>query len=292
VNHDLVTAMAALIPGAPEPVVLALRGDVVVIRIGDVVLKAHEPGADLDTLSARMRLAADPRLSELLLPPLAEPTVVDGRVVTRWPLGVPVPERDPETAPLEEAGRLLADLHRFGPEDFPGSQPPSGAPFRMVRAVDDLRLADLGKDAEIVLRAFDTLPPVDSPGRLTLCHGDWHLGQMVQAGGWRLIDVDDLGMGDPAWDLARPAALHAAGVLDPETWNRFLDAYLAAGGTAVDRHDPWKALDVPARALVIQMAARALVAAQRDGKVLDEAQEALVETCDRIVAAHPHMARG
>jgi aminoglycoside phosphotransferase (APT) family kinase protein len=284
--------MAALLPGDVEPVVLALRGDVVVIRIGEVVLKAHEPDADLPTLTARMRLAADPRLSELLLPPLATPTVVNDRVITTWPLGAPVPERDPETAPLEEAGRLLADLHRFGPRDFPGRQPPSGAPFRMARAVADLRRAKLGEKADTVLRAFDTLPPVDSPTHLTLCHGDWHLGQMVQAGGWRLIDVDDLGIGDPAWDLARPAALHAAGVLDPETWNRFLDAYLAAGGTAVERNDPWKALDVPARALVIQMAARALVAAQRDGKELDEAQGALVESCDRIVSAHPHMARG
>ena len=150
----------------------------------------------------------------------------------------------------------------------------------------------MGGKADRVLRAFETLPAVDAPAHLTVCHGDWHLGQMVLAGGWRLIDVDDLGIGDPAWDLARPAALHAAGVLDPETWERFLDAYVAAGGVAVDPRDPWAALDVPARALVIQMAARALVAAQRDEKVLDEAQEALVETCDRIVAAHPHMARG
>jgi len=285
--------MAALLPGGGPPVVLAVRGDVVVIRVGDVVLKAHEPDADLAVLSARMRLAGDPRLRELLLPPLeVSPTVVLGRVVTVWPLGAPVPERDPETAPLEEAGRLLADLHRFGPSDFAGVQPPSGAPHRMARTVAELRRSRIGGAADVVLRAFDTLPPVDTPTHLTLCHGDWHLGQMVEAGGWRLIDVDDLGIGDPAWDLARPAALHAAGVLDPETWGRFLDAYVAAGGVAVTTHDPWAALDVPARALVVQMAARALLAAQRDEKVLDEAQEALLETCDRIVVAHPHMARG
>ncbi|HWO60573.1 MAG TPA: aminoglycoside phosphotransferase family protein, partial [Umezawaea sp.] len=274
-------------------VVLAVRGDVVVIRVGDVVLKAHEPGADLAELSARMRLAANSRLRELLLPPLEVlPVVVEGRVATVWPLGVPVPERDPGTAPLEEAGQLLAALHGFGPADFVGVLPPSGAPYRMARAVVELRGAGLGGKADRVLRAFETLPAVDAPAHLTVCHGDWHLGQMVLAGGWRLIDVDDLGVGDPAWDLARPAALHAAGVLDPETWGRFLDAYVAAGGVAVDPRDPWAALDVPARALVVQMAARALVAAQRDEKVLDEAQEALVETCDRIVAAHPHMARG
>jgi aminoglycoside phosphotransferase (APT) family kinase protein len=162
----------------------------------------------------------------------------------------------------------------------------------MARTVSELRSAGLGGDADRVLLAFDTLPSVDQPSSPALCHGDWHLGQMVEAGGWRLIDVDDLGIGDPAWDLARPAALHAAGVLDPEDWGRFLDAYLSAGGVAVAPHDPWAALDVPARALVVQMAARALLAAHRDRKALDEAQQALVETCDRIVAAHPHMARG
>ncbi|WNV90902.1 phosphotransferase [Umezawaea sp. Da 62-37] len=292
-SADLVAAMAALVPDDTDPVVLAVRGDVVVIRVGEVVVKAHEPGADPVVLGARMRLAGDPRLSGLLLPPLdVSPVLLHGRVVTTWPLGRPVPERDPETAPLEEAGRLLAALHEFKPSDFAGAQPPSGAPHRFARTVADLRASGLGGDAGKVLRAHATLPPVDAPAHLTVCHGDWHLGQMVEADGWRLIDVDDLGVGDPAWDLARPAALHAAGVLDAETWGRFLEAYTAAGGAAVSAVDPWAALDVPARALVVQMAARALLAAQRDGKELDEAQEALVESCDRIVSAHPHMARG
>jgi aminoglycoside phosphotransferase (APT) family kinase protein len=293
VTSDLVAGMAALVADDAEPVVLALRGDVVVIRVGDVVLKAHEPDADLAVLAARMRLAADPRLRDLLLAPLSDsPVLVAGRVVTTWPLGRPVPERDPETAPLEEAAELLAALHAFRPSDFGDVLPPSGAPHRMARTVADLRSSGLGGDAETVLRAFDTLPPVDAPTHLTVCHGDWHLGQMVEASGWRLIDVDDLGVGDPAWDLARPAALHAAGVLDAETWGRFLEGYLAAGGPAVSASDPWSTLDVPARALVVQMAARALLAAQRDEIFLNDAQEELIETCARIVSTHAHMARG
>ena len=47
-----------------------------------------------------------------------------------------------------------------------------------------------------------------SPDRpATLVHGDWHLGQLGRRSAttpWMLIDVDDLGVGDPAWDLARP----------------------------------------------------------------------------------------
>ncbi len=41
--------------------------------------------------------------------------------------------------------------------------------------------------------------------------------------------MDDAGVGDPAWDLGRPAAWYAAGLLAPEDWSTFLDAYRAAG---------------------------------------------------------------
>ncbi|WP_235489598.1 hypothetical protein [Frankia sp. AvcI1] len=112
-----------------------------------------------------------------------------------------------------------------------------------------------------------------------MIHGDWHFGQLVAlpAAGWRIIDVDDLGLGDPAWDLARPAAWFATGLLPVEIWARFLDAYAACGGPAVtNRDDPWAALDLPARALTVEYAATA-VAAHLDAAHLD--------------AAHPDTAR-
>ena len=100
----LVAGMAAIVDPSDPPVVLAVRGDVVVVRVGDVVLKAHEAGTDAELLAARCRLAGDPRLSELFLPPLLGPVVVLDRLVTGWPLGVPVPQGEPDTLPLEEAG--------------------------------------------------------------------------------------------------------------------------------------------------------------------------------------------
>ncbi|MEU4802170.1 phosphotransferase [Actinosynnema sp. NPDC023587] len=288
-NSELVAGMAALVASDAPAEVLAVRGDVVVVRVGEVVVKAHERGTDRAVLAARLRVAGDPRLGELLLAPLDAPAVVLGRVVTVWPLGVPVPQ-DVDALPLEAAGRLLAELHRFGRADFADPVPPAGARPRMERAVRDL--ADV-PGARVVRRAFGTLGPVlgGATGD-TLIHGDWHLGQLVRRGGWRLIDVDDLGLGDPAWDLARPAALFAAGVLDPESWGRLLETYLDAGGTAVTRADPWSRLEVPARALVVQMAARALSAAERDDKSLTEAQEALIDACGRIVSEHEPIPRG
>ncbi len=117
-----------------------------------------------------------------------------------------------------------------------------------------------------------------------LCHGDLHLGQLIRhrATDWRLIDIDDLGLGDPAWDLARPAAWYAAGLLAAEDWERFLGAYRAAGGSAAGERDPWPWLDVPARALTVQTAALALAKAAAAGRALDEAEEAMVEASVRI----------
>ncbi|MFG2192252.1 phosphotransferase family protein [Streptomyces sp. NPDC048639] len=137
----------------------------------------------------------------------------------------------------------------------------------------------------------DDGPAADGPAfpyrRGTLCHGDWHLGQLVRHpapdGAWLLIDVDDLGLGDPAWDLARPAAWFALGLLAPEIWQRFLGAYRSAGGPAVrPEGDPWPELDVPARALTVQMAALALARAAAEGRDPDEDEEALVDGCVRI----------
>lgn len=289
-DSDLIAGMAALVDPDAVPEVLAVRGDVVVVRVADVVLKAHERGTDPALLAARVRLAADPRLARLLLAPRAEPAVVLGRVVTAWPPGTPVPQGEPEELPMEAAGRVLAELHRFTAADFAPPVPVAGAWARMRRAVRDLTLDTPA--ADLVRRAFATLPGTP-PAGTALIHGDWHLGQLVRAGGgYRLIDVDDLGSGDPAWDLARPAALHLAGVLDPVAWGRLLGAYHEAGGTGVPRDDPWSALEVPARALTVQMAARALAAAERDGTELNGAQEALLDTCARIVSAHAPMRRG
>ncbi|MFD7924105.1 phosphotransferase [Streptomyces sp. NPDC059740] len=145
--------------------------------------------------------------------------------------------------------------------------------------------------APVVERAAALLPSwatgaAPAPRADTLCHGDLHLGQLVHrpdGGGWLLIDVDDMGLGDPAWDLARPAAWFAAGLLAPETWAAFLTAYQAAGGTAVHTaDDPWPQLDVPARALTVQTAALAVAKAATGRRVLDAVEQVVVDACARM----------
>lgn len=311
----------------PGTEVLADRPDGTVVRHGRVVAKAHAPDTDRAALDVRLAVAAHPLLHGVLLAPLQNarasvppdpipPTGAGNRTpsphgladeepghppVTLWPHGTPVDPSDRDSAPWPEAGRLLAALHRVPTDALPGPLPAMRGPVKAARATARMRNAGVrGSAADAVLRAWSQLPawaraetphpgPAEGPARL--CHGDLHLGQLIRqdrTGDWLLIDVDDLGVGEPAWDLARPAAWYAAGLLDPEDWARFLAAYREAGGPAVPPEgDPWPQLDVPARALTVQTAALALAKCTSERRAPDEAELAMIGSCTRIAALPP-----
>jgi aminoglycoside phosphotransferase (APT) family kinase protein len=293
---EVVGAVAVGVGGGVAEV-LAEREDGVVVRAGGVVAKAHAVDADRGELEARVWVAGCGAVRGVLLAPVpeGEPRFLEGRRVTVWPYGVPVDRDDPEAAPWEEAGTLLARLHRVPLEALPGPLPAMRGPAKVARALERMAAVSGGAAAATVRRAASALPAWargagKPPARPVLVHGDFHLGQLVRppAGQWLLIDVDDLGVGEPAWDLARPAAWFATGLLAPGAWGRFLGAYRAAAGPAVPRDgDPWAALDVPARALTVQSAALAVARARREERELDEVDEALVDACARI-ADLPH----
>ena len=309
---------------AQEPTVLADRPDGTVVALGGVVAKAHPPGTDPAELAVRVATAAHPRLAGVVLPPLVpagDPAapgrtaplpvprrLSDGRLATLWPRGTPVAPDAPEAFPWETAGTLLARLHGVPPgalaAELPGPLPPMRGPAKAARALARMRAAlgsgsapprdpggELRRAAGAVERAWLGLPgwcraeePPPSPGADIVCHGDFHLGQLVRfpfpGGPWRLIDVDDLGVGEPAWDLARPAAWYAAGLLPAGIWERFLGAYQAEAGTP--GADPWPGLDAPARAVTAQTAALGVAKAHAARRPLDEAELACVDACARI----------
>jgi hypothetical protein len=229
---------------------------------GDVVAKLHRPGTDPQALRQRLRVAA--RSDSLLSPLNLEPEPVGDRWRTRWPR-VEVVAPDPDALPWAEAGRLLALLLR---EPTGGFALPHGGPARLARAL--ARLGQ-GPDADMIRRAAAGLTTAPAAGRpATLVHGDFHLGQLGQFDGVSvLIDIDDLGVSDPAADLARPAGFWAAGLLPDGDWHEFLDGYRKAGGSAVPAGDPWQVLEPLARVAVVAAAANA-------------PDELLIAACERM----------
>lgn len=301
-----------------------------VVRHGDLVVKTHMAEEELEPLLARLRLAADPRLGDILLSPLRIRdghggllAPVDGRLVSAWPAGTALRVDDVEAhvedAPWTAAAALLARLHTMDLASFaPAPVPAAGVCARLRRSLDRMEAAvaratearaagaasvrGIERLADDVRRAYPTLPswlgrtPARPGTAPALIHGDWHLGQVVRVAsapasaadaGWRIVDVDDLGWGDPAWDLARPAAWFAAGILPAEVWGTFLGAYREAGGPAAGPDgDPWEALDGPARAVAVQYAAGAVTDLAADGTPFDEGADAFVACARRMWSGH------
>jgi hypothetical protein len=277
------------------PLLLSRPGSgAVVLRYGRVVLKAHAGGTDPAALAARLAAASGPGLAGVLLAPLSARLVrVQRRLVSVWPRGTTVPV-DPAGVPWAAAAALLARLHAAA---LDCSLPPTGAPRRI--AVPLSHRLRLSPEAATVHAAWNALPAwvrgqASAPGLVTVTHGDWHLGQLVAPadGGWRLADVDDLGIGTPVWDFARIAGLRAVGVVHEQEFRDFLDAYWAAGGPALrpgagDAADPagWAALDAVARADVVSTTARRLARADAGHESPDHLTTDLLKMCARLAAA-------
>jgi hypothetical protein len=256
--------------------------------VGDVVVKLHHTRTDVGDLRRRLVAVRDEALADVFVQPLAEVAQApDGRWATAWPK-VEVLTEDDETVPWARAGRLLAELHS-APAAV--SLPRHGGPARVERALNRISAAAHPAApglARLGTRLLDELAPPatrHTAGRMghqaTIVHGDWHLGQLARPDGdLRLLDVDDLGLGDPAWDLGRPAGFWAAGLLDDTSWQAFLAGYRDAAGPAVPADgDPWPGLDLAARCAVFVAAVRAVTAQPAHSTA---PADSLLEVCDRM----------
>ncbi|PZQ43155.1 MAG: aminoglycoside phosphotransferase, partial [Phenylobacterium zucineum] len=239
-----------------------------------VIVKIHGEGTNAGRLARRLACIGGPDMDRLWIQPLRyAPIPAPGdRLATVWPRVTVLSTID--QPPWADTGRLLARLHRMPILDDP---PRLGGHSRLARAISFLRgrddlgwLADLGDAWAAELQ---------HENHTTLAHGDFHLGQLGHTPlrrSWKLLDTDNLGVGDPAWDLSAPAGFHAAGLLDDDAWQTFLAAYREAEGPAVPSvGDPWPLLATPARAALLIAAVQALRA-----DAIDIASQ-LIDACRR-----------
>ncbi|RZA26743.1 MAG: aminoglycoside phosphotransferase family protein [Proteobacteria bacterium] len=274
---------------------LSCRSERVLIGAGDVVMKAHAHFTNSQDLRARLNIVSMEPWNQVFLKPLRQDVfdLGDDRVATAWPLARVLDENQ-NTIPWEHAAWVLAKLHSI-PIDkkaFSFEPPKSRAVTRVKLALAQLR--DVPEDdRDAVWRTIDdsqkTLDLSEGADQPThWVHGDWHLGQIVDISfgsqpNLRLIDMEDMGIGNAAWDLARPAAFFAAGLLSAEDWHLFLDTYQNEGGRALPRgEDPWLTLDNPARSLVVQCAANAWIKAKEENRSFRDDEQLLIDACERI----------
>ena len=243
-----------------------------------VIVKLHGTGTDAGRLARRLHCIGGTDLDRLWIQPLVPaPFAAPGdRLATVWPRVTVLSTID--RPPWSEVGTLLARLHSMPIEDDP---PRLGGHSRLHRAVRYLKEARPGELGWLAELGDGLAARLERPALTTLAHGDFHLGQLGHTPlrrSWKLLDVDDFGVGDPAWDLARPAGFWAAGLLDDASWLTLLQAYRDAGGPAVPATgDPWPALDLPARAAVLVAAVQALRSPHGE-----DTAGALIEACQRM----------
>ncbi|MDN5571197.1 MAG: aminoglycoside phosphotransferase family protein [Propionibacteriaceae bacterium] len=250
--------------------------------VDDIVLTRHPVGTAHEQLAARLTAAASDPLRTLFAAPLTPTplTAPNGQLLSLSPRtdGVPLDEEPP----WQDAGRLLAHLHR--------TPPPAGLPEHAGRsylqvAVDAATVLHQGGATDILRELGQTLLETwPTPARPGLVHGDWDLGNLGRLPGgsaWLLTGAETLGLGDPAWDLGRPAGLWAAGLLDDASWRALLRGYAEGGGHIPAAGEAWNALEHPARCAVFTAAVRE-VGRTPHPEPMTPLAETLLEACVKM----------
>ncbi|WP_063058419.1 phosphotransferase enzyme family protein [Nocardia sienata] len=206
-------------------------------RVGEVVVRIGSPRRDPQEMEWCHGIAAAARaVPEVVTPlPRADGSTVEmvsGHPVTVWPLvdGRWTDSADPVQF-LEAAG-LLARVHRALAEHRPPARP---RPSFLEIGLDGTPSAEL-PDPELDrwLAAFTATT------RAQPLHGDYYEGNLLSRDGHvvALIDWDEAAIGPPELEVAS-AALEFADEFgrDLSGARAFVDAYIAAGGTAGELDD-------------------------------------------------------
>ena len=220
--------------------------------VDDVIVSKHPAGTMEDDLAVRLAVASTDPVRRSFAPPLSAIPVAapDGRLVTLAPRTHPLPDDEPP--PWHEAGALLARLHSC---PVPDDLPEHGGRQQFAAAVAEADAFHPGGSTDVLRElGLHLLQSWPVPTRVAVVHGTFDLGRLGRLPGtdaWLLTGPHTLGVGDAAWDLAGPAALWGAGLLDDASWFAFVGGYAAAGGRTPTEGQPWPGLDHPARCALL-----------------------------------------
>lgn len=278
------------------PVRLASSGARSVLRFGDVVVKIYDESTPLQHVETSLALIGCREARDLFLQPLCRHVFqiddrhsVTGRLLTLWPAAHTFLPASVEQFEWVESAQLLAKLHSLS---IPSSRlvRPAGWLSRLGRLKSKIETSHaFPAEKKTLLAALATLPRLGSTcwhmHTTSLIHGDWHPGQVARSGHeLKLIDSDDVGLGDPMWDLARVAGWSLAGVISNEVWNTFFSHYAAARLLNKQQIETvWQNLELPARAAAILSAATGMLHAEKEQRELEDYEKELLESCQRIV---------
>ncbi len=220
--------------------------------VDDVILTKHPLGTVEADLTTRLAAASEDPIRRvyvrhLTATPISAP---DGRLITLTPRSELLPDDAPP--PWHEAGALLARLHAC---PVPDDLPEHGGRHQFAAAVAEADALHPGGSTDILRElGLHLLQDWPTPTRQVVVHGTFDLGRLARmpnTDAWLLTSPHTLGTGDPAWDLAGPAALWGAGLLDEASWLAFIGGYAAAGGRTPAEGQPWPGLDHPAKCALV-----------------------------------------
>lgn len=221
--------------------------------VDDVIVTKHPAGTVEVELAARLAAASEDPVRKVFVTPLAKVPIAapDGCLITLAPRADSLPEGTPP--PWREAGVLLAKLHAA---PIPDDLPEHGGRQQFAAAVAEAGAMHQGGATDILreLGRNLLLSWPETPVRPAVVHGTFDLGRLARLPGtemWLLSHPFTLGRGDAAWDIAGPAALWAAGLLNEASWFEFVGGYASAGGRTHGEGQAWPGLEHPAQCALL-----------------------------------------
>jgi aminoglycoside phosphotransferase (APT) family kinase protein len=217
--------------GLEEPQLVAVRG-AALWRAGEVALRVERPATDARQMLRLVELAIAAGVPAV--PPLrAEPIEHRGEQVTLWRWVERATDREPDTACLGTALRLLHD------HVLPSAWEQAGAPpllvqfeRRMARNLNELEGTDFNPDLTRLLREQVSIwvaraaDGLDTPLGSVALHGDAHPGNLITTtAGCQLADWELACVGPGEWDHGHLLMHIRRGLTDPDRYDAFAAGY-------------------------------------------------------------------